>query len=75
MHLKNHSDELQEKIVSVIDSLITRQLDKWKPSNQLPSETFKGLCRQLSTVHESVADLWNRDYVMKVMTKVRIFYI
>ena len=70
IHLKNHSDEVEQKIVSVLDAMISQQLSTWQPSNQLPSKIFKDLCRQLSKVHESVADVWSRETTTKIMTKV-----
>ena len=75
IHLKNHSDEVEQKIVSVLDAMISQQLSTWQPSNQLPSKIFKDLCRQLSKVHESVADVWSQETTTKIMTKVCDFYV
>jgi len=75
IHLKNHSDEVEQKIVSVLDAMLTQQLQTWQPSNQLPSKTFKDLCRQLSKVHESVEDVWNQGTTIKIMTKIHEKFI
>jgi len=75
IHLKNHSDEVEQKIVSVLDAMISQQLSTWQPSNQLPSKIFKDLCRQLSKVHESVADVWSQETTTKIMTKIHEKFI
>ena len=43
-HLKNHCDELNQKILTVVTSIIVQQLTTWKPpgaGEKLPSAGFK----------------------------------
>ena len=43
-HLKNHCDELNQKILTVVTSIIVQQLTTWKPpgaGEKLPSASFK----------------------------------
>ena len=71
MHLKNHSEEVEQKILVVVDALLSQQLSTWQPTNQVPSANFKALCRQLSKLHESVADIWPLETQARVMLKVK----
>ena len=43
-HLKNHCDELNQKILTVVTSIIVQQLTTWRPpaaGEKLPSASFK----------------------------------
>ena len=75
--MKNHSEEVEQKILVVVDSLLTNQLSNWQPSNQLPSPNFKAICRQLTKLMESVNDIWSPEVQSKVMIKVRkiVFFL
>ena len=73
LHLKNHSDEVEQKILVVVDALLSQQLSTWQPSNQLPSANFKALCRQLTKLNESVSDIWTKETLSRIMLKVRLF--
>lgn len=76
VHLKNHSDEVEQKILVVVDALLINQLSNWQPnSNQLPSANFKAICRQLTKLMESVADIWTPEVSSKVMTQVHEKFI
>ena len=70
--MQNHSDEVEQKILSVLDALLTQQLQTWQPSKQLPSKTFKDLCIHFSKVHDSVKDVWSQGTTSKIMTKVNL---
>ena len=76
VHLKNHSDEVEQKILVVVDALLINQLSNWQPnSNQLPSANFKAICRQLTKLMESVTDIWTPEVSSKVMTQVHEKFI
>ena len=75
MHLKNHSDEVEQKILVVVDSLLSQHLSTWQPSNQLPSANFKALCRQLTKLNESVLDIWTKETLSRIMLKVHEKFI
>jgi len=70
LHLKNHSDEVEQKILVVVDALLSQHLSTWQPSNQLPSANFKALCRQLTKLNESVSDIWTKETLSRIMLKV-----
>ena len=36
LHLKNHSLEIEQKMLSVLETFISQQLSSWQPSKQLP---------------------------------------
>ncbi len=43
-HLKNHSEELHQKILDVVDSIVLGQLKQWHPpkaNEKLPTASFK----------------------------------
>ncbi len=40
-HLRNHVEEIQQKILSVVDSHVMRHVSDWKPPPQIPSAGFK----------------------------------
>ena len=70
--MRNHSDEIEQKIVNLTEQMASDQLAKWQPSNQLPSSNFKGICRTFTKVLESVSDIWGPEVLSKFMVKVSI---
>ena len=75
LHLKNHSDEVEQKILVVVDALLSQHLSTWQPSNQLPSANFKALCRQLTKLNESVSDIWTKETLSRIMLKVSFIIV
>jgi len=75
LHLKNHSDEVEGKILVVVNALLSQHLSTWQPSNQLPSANFKALCRQLTKLNESVSDIWTKETLSRIMLKVHEKFI
>ena len=68
--MRNHSEEIEQKIVNLTEQMASDQLAKWQPSNQLPSANFKGICRTFTKVLESVSDIWGPEVLSKFMVKV-----
>jgi len=49
-HLSNHVEELEQKILSVIESILQQHLSTWTASSaSLPSANFRALCKQVWT--------------------------
>ncbi len=71
LHFKNHSDEVEQKILTVTEAILAAKMKTWEPTNQLPSQNFKALCNQIAKLYESVADIWTRQTSCKVMLQVR----
>ena len=72
MHFKNHSEEVESKILYVTEDILSKKIKSWEPSsNQLPSQDFKLLCGSLTKLHGSVADIWSRETAAKVMLRVK----
>ena len=75
-HLVNHVQELDEKILSVVETILQQHLANWSytvkggQTHQIPSANFKALCKQLAKLHESVADIWPPDDIRKLMVNV-----
>ena len=48
-HLTNHVEELEQKILTVIESILQQHLSTWTASSaSLPSANFRALCKQVS---------------------------
>ena len=80
-HLVNHARELDDKILSVVDSILTQHLTTWSYAggkggpgvgggHQIPSANFKALSKQLSKLHESVSDIWPEADIARLMVGV-----
>lgn len=51
-HLTNHVEELEQKILTVIESILQQHLSTWTASSaSLPSANFRALCKQVSWSH------------------------
>jgi hypothetical protein len=47
-HLSNHVEELEQKILSVIEAILQQHLSTWTASSaSLPSANFRALCKQV----------------------------
>merc|ERR1712111_145932 len=83
-HLLNHVKELDEKILSVVDAILSQQLASWSYSgssssgksgtsgHQIPSACFKTVSKQLTKLHESVADIWPESDMTLLMVSVQM---
>ena len=81
-HLSNHAEELEKKMLSVAEYALEQQLSKWNPQANttvaaptIPSANFKALCKQMTKLHESVADIWTAESVRDLMLKVHERFI
>jgi hypothetical protein len=71
LHLNNHSEEVDAKILVVVGAILSQQLSRWQPTNSVPSQNFKSLSKDLLKVYESVSDIWTQETAAKVMLKVQ----
>lgn len=77
-HVKNHVDELHSKIFSVVTAILMQHISSWQPPQKsfpnkdykVPSQNFKALCKQLTKLHDSIADIWDKDQIRHIFAKV-----
>lgn len=51
----NHVQQLESKILSIMNTLVGEQLQEWDAKPPVPSKTFRSISRQLTKLHEAVS--------------------
>lgn len=55
--LQDHISEIDNKLVSIMDSVFENNLSKWEVKAPMPSREFRMVCRQMTKLHEMIYDL------------------
>lgn len=59
----SHCREINHKIITIMDELITKLLAKWEVKSPTPSQCFKTITKQLLKLHEALDDLVPPDHL------------
>lgn len=71
--LKDYNDHIQEisnKLVSIMESMIEAQLSKWEVKPPVPSACFREICKQFKKFHEMIADTLPTEQVQKLFFRI-----
>jgi len=60
---QEHVSEIHNKLVTIVGSVLAKQLNNWQVKAPVPSSAFRSICRQLSKFHETIVTLLPPDQV------------
>ncbi|KAL3873549.1 hypothetical protein ACJMK2_036648 [Sinanodonta woodiana] len=60
---KDHIEEISNKLVTIMESMVHAQLSRWEVKAPMPSPCFRAVCKQMSKLHEAVIGILPEDQV------------
>lgn len=69
---KDHITEIDNKLVSIMDSAIENNLSRWQVKAPMPSREFRTICRQMSKLHDMIADLLPEKQVENILYNIHL---
>lgn len=61
--IENHIQQLEAKVLSIIENVLIDQLNEWDAKPPVPSKTFRNISRHISKLHEAVSSVLPHDQV------------
>ena len=66
----DHIKLIHNKFVSIVGSMLERDLEQWEAKAPVPSPAFRSLGRQLVKFHEAIADLLPNSQIKIIFTDI-----
>ncbi|VDI22077.1 vacuolar protein sorting-associated protein 54 [Mytilus galloprovincialis] len=66
----DHINEITNKLVSVMESVIQAQLVRWEVKAPMPSQCFRAICKQISKMHEAVIDILPLNQIQDLFSRI-----
>ncbi|XP_039266880.2 vacuolar protein sorting-associated protein 54-like [Styela clava] len=71
---KDHITEIDNKLVNIMDSAIENNLSRWQVKAPMPSREFRTICRQMTKLHEMIADLLPEKQVENILYNIHLSF-
>lgn len=71
----NHIQQLETKILSIVSSLLSDQLNIWDAKPPVPSKAFRNISKQLVKLHEAVSSVLPPEQVLKNIFIIIYFFL
>jgi vacuolar protein sorting-associated protein 54 len=68
--VNSHVQEIEGKVLSIINNLITVQLNQWDARPPVPSQAFRNISRHLTKLHEAVSNILPETQVQNLYRTV-----
>ncbi|GLH01415.1 Vacuolar protein sorting-associated protein 54 [Gryllus bimaculatus] len=69
-NVQSHAKEVDDKVLSIISTLVVGQLTHWEARPPVPSLTFRNISRHLTKLHEAVASILPETQVLSIYRSV-----
>ncbi|KAK3093216.1 hypothetical protein FSP39_012788 [Pinctada imbricata] len=66
----DHINEISNKLVTVMEGVVSSQLVKWEVKAPMPSACFRAICKQLAKMHEALVDILPLDQVKDIFSRI-----
>lgn len=66
----SHIRELENKILSIMNSIVTTQMSNWDAKPPVPSQSFRNICRQFVKLHEAIAPILPESQINTIYRQV-----
>ncbi|CAG2224244.1 VPS54 [Mytilus edulis] len=66
----DHINEITNKLVSVMESVIQAQLVRWEVKAPMPSQCFRAICKQISKMHEAEIDILPLNQIQDLFSRI-----
>lgn len=63
---QSHIGEIENKVISIVCSLVEKQLVTWNARPPVPSQAFRNISRHLFKLHEAIAPILPEDQVNSI---------
>ncbi|XP_060529199.1 vacuolar protein sorting-associated protein 54 [Cylas formicarius] len=68
--IANHIQQLETKVLSIINILLGDQLNEWDAKPPIPSKQFRNISRHLTKLHEAVSSVLPEEQVRDIYEQV-----
>lgn len=65
--IRNHIQQLESKVLSIMDTLLYDQLAKWDAKPPVPSKAFRNISRHIIKLHEAVSSVLPSEQVSCIL--------
>lgn len=62
----SHVQEIESKILTIVSSLLSVQLDRWEVKPPVPSQPFRNISRHLTKLHKAIANIMPQEQVQRL---------
>lgn len=62
----SHVQEIEAKILTIVSSLLSVQLDRWEVKPPVPSQPFRNISRHLSKLHKAISGIMPSEQVQRL---------
>lgn len=71
----HHIQQLETKILSIMNTLLSDHLNEWDAKPPVPSKAFRNISRQLMKLHEAVSPILPEEQVCVVIIRFVSFFL
>ncbi|EDV24143.1 uncharacterized protein TRIADDRAFT_27025, partial [Trichoplax adhaerens] len=72
---QNHCQEIDSKLISIMDTVFFTQLGKWEVKAPTPSQCFRGMIKQVAKLHDALSDLLPKEHVKDLFDEIMNCFI
>ncbi|KAJ1526655.1 hypothetical protein ONE63_008238 [Megalurothrips usitatus] len=62
----SHVQEIETKVLTIVSSLLSVQLDRWEVKPPVPSQPFRNISRHLSKLHKAIGSIMPEEQVQRL---------
>ncbi|XP_052766804.1 vacuolar protein sorting-associated protein 54-like [Mya arenaria] len=66
----DHIDEINNKLVTIMESMVDSQLSRWEVKAPMPSSCFRAICKQMAKLHEAIVDILPQERVKEIFSRI-----
>ncbi|XP_045182088.2 vacuolar protein sorting-associated protein 54-like [Mercenaria mercenaria] len=67
---QDHIDEISNKLVTIMESMVDSQLSRWEVKAPMPSSCFRAICKQMAKMHEAIIDILPQEQVKAIFSRI-----
>ncbi|XP_052275668.1 vacuolar protein sorting-associated protein 54-like isoform X1 [Dreissena polymorpha] len=67
---KGHVEEISNKLVTIMESMVDTQISRWEVKAPMPSSCFRAICKQMAKLHEAIIDILPQDQIKSIFFRI-----
>lgn len=67
---QDHIDEISNKLVTIMESMVDQQLSRWEVKAPMPSACFRAICKQMAKLHEAIIEILPQNQVRNIFMRI-----